>query len=85
MIGGNCPVQAEGFFDDKAFYFRARNSAWLIEIGPGEIPWSCDEWEAEHDWGAGDEAGWMPIHLVIGFICDGVEAFRAARARGEAG
>lgn len=85
MIGGNCPVQAEGYFDDKAFYFRAKYSSWLIEVGPKDIPWSCDEWETEHDWGADDDAGWMPMHVAIGFICDGVEEFRAARARDEDG
>lgn len=85
MIGGNCPVQAEGYFDDKAFYFRAKYRSWLIEVGPKEIPWSCDEWETEHDWGAGDDAGWMPIHVAIGLIGDGVEEYRAARGRGGAG
>lgn len=85
MIGGNCPVQAEGYFDDKAFYFRAKHSSWLIEVGPKDIPWCCDEWETEHDWGTADDAGWMPMHVAIGLICDGVEEFRAARAAGEAG
>ena len=76
MIGGNCPVQAEGYFDDKAFYFRAKYSSWLIEVGPREIPHCCDEWEIERDYGADDDAGWMPIPIAIGFICDGVEAYR---------
>ena len=83
-IGGNCPVQAEGYFDDKAFYFRAKHDGWLFEVGPKAIPHCCDEWEIERDWGREDDAGWMPIHVAIGFICDSVEEFRAAPGRYEA-
>lgn len=32
-IGGNCPVQAEGFFDGIPFYFRARGSHWSLDVG----------------------------------------------------
>ena len=76
-LGGNCPVQAEGFFDSKAFYFRARHAAWQFCVGPKEQPWCCDEWGIERDYGTGEDAGWMPRHAAIGFICDGVEAYRS--------
>lgn len=76
-IGGNAPVQAEGFFDDKAFYFRARHDFWTFEVGPKETPWHCEEWEMEGDYGTGEDASWMPIHEALGLICDCVEAYRA--------
>lgn len=31
-LGGNCPVQSEGKFDDLDFYFRARGQHWSIEL-----------------------------------------------------
>ena len=76
-IGGNCPVQAEGYFDFKAFYFRARHDGWQFMVGPTERPWCCDEWGIERDYGTGEDASWMPRHAAVGFICDGVEAYRA--------
>jgi hypothetical protein len=76
-LGGNAPVQAEGFFDDKAFYFRARHDFWLIEVGPKERSWVCDEWEIERDYGTGEDASWMPLQVAVGLICDGVEEYRA--------
>ena len=75
-LGGNCPVQGEGYFDSKAFYFRARNAAWQFCVGPTEHPWCCDEWGIERDYGAGDQAGWMARDVAIGFICEGVTAYR---------
>ena len=33
MIGGNCPVQAEGRIDGLPLYFRARSSHWSLGIG----------------------------------------------------
>lgn len=33
-IGGACPFQAEGVWDDQFFYFRARHGEWTLEIGP---------------------------------------------------
>ena len=79
-IGGNCPVQAEGRFDSKAFYFRARHDFWSFEVGPKETPWHCEEWEMEGDYGTGEEAGWMPMHDALTLICDCVEAYRAEHA-----
>jgi hypothetical protein len=76
-LGGNCPIQAEGCFDSKAFYFRARHAAWQLCVGPSERPWSCHEWGIERDFGTGEDASWMPRHVAIGFICDGVEAYRS--------
>lgn len=76
-LGGNCPVQSEGGFDSRAFYFRARNSSWSFCVGPLEHPWHCDEWGIERDYDAGRDAGWMPRHEAIGFICEAVLAYRS--------
>jgi hypothetical protein len=84
VIGGNAPVQAEGYFDDRAFYFRARHASWLLEVGPREIPWCCDDWAIELDYGRGEDASWMPIHEAIHFICDGVTEFRSGSRRDKA-
>jgi hypothetical protein len=81
-IGGNCPVQAEGWFDGEAFYFRARGDEWQFHVGPEEGRFESDEWVIERDYGSGFDAGWMPKHEAVGFICDGVEEYR--RSRGEA-
>lgn len=80
-MGGNCPVQAEGSFDGERFYFRARGDEWSLNVWTGtddyETAANPDEWWIEREYGSGYEAGWMPLHKAIGFICDGVEEYRA--------
>lgn len=64
-IGGNCPVQAEGFIGGKPFYFRARWLSWSIGIGGDDC--ICNpEWSTGADYGSmpGD-AGWMPQHKAL--------------------
>ena len=58
-IGGNCPVQAEGFAFGHPFYFRARGSSWTFEVYDSEgTTVIFDQWEP---WGdAPFDAGWMP-------------------------
>lgn len=82
-IGGNCPVQAEGSFDERRFYFRARGDEWQFHIWPTDkaprfldLPFGQEERIVERGYGSGFEAGWMHKHEAIGFICDAVEAFR---------
>lgn len=85
-LGGNSPVQSEGRFDDKAFYFRAKYDFWTFQVGPKETPWHCEEWEIEGDFGTGDDASWMPVPVVLRLIGDCVEAYRAAHgSRSRAG
>jgi hypothetical protein len=68
-IGGNCPVQGEGTFDGKPFYFRARHESWSIGVG-GE-PVGNPEWYASKDWGDGPfKAGWMPVETAREIIAD---------------
>lgn len=80
-IGGNCPVQAEGSFDGKHFYFRARGDAWQFHVGNEDKDIFSDdperEWVIEEGYGSGFDAGWMPQHEAVGFICAGVERYRA--------
>lgn len=33
LIGGNCPVQAEGTINGEPFYFRARWDHWSLGVG----------------------------------------------------
>jgi len=81
-LGGNCPVQAEGSFDAQRFYFRARGDEWEFHAWMGsekylEAP-NPDEWYIEHGYGEGYDAGWMPQHEAVNFICEAVTQYRAA-------
>lgn len=80
-IGGNCPVQAEGAFDNRRFYFRARHDEWRVHVWEDErrykdIPWDEKTWETGADYGEWPDAGWMPQHEAVGFICDSIETYR---------
>lgn len=58
-LGGNCPVQAEGTFDGKPFYFRARGTSVTLDVG---------EWEwrgPEYEW---PYAGWISETLARAYI-----------------
>ena len=40
-VGGNCPVEAEGYLPTGEFYyFRARGSHWRLEISKNEQEWA---------------------------------------------
>jgi hypothetical protein len=70
-FGGNCPVQAEGFVDDKPFYFRARGEHWTMGIGGDPV---CNpEWFLEECYGEGPfDAGWMPQYEALGFLAKAI-------------
>lgn len=76
-IGGNCPVQAEGTVDGQAFYFRARGDEWKLWIGPADDWFTERAWSIEREYGKWPDAGWMPRHEALGFIVEGIEAYRA--------
>jgi hypothetical protein len=58
MLGGNCPVQAEGTINGKPFYFRARGEHWSIGVGGDEV--LDPEWSRSEQWGDSRfAAGWM--------------------------
>ena len=74
MLGGNCPVQAEGKIDGKPFYFRSRGSEWSLRIGGDPI---CDpEWEHYEDYPGGEyDAGWITEDEARSFIAKGADLY----------
>jgi hypothetical protein len=81
MLGGNCPVQAEGVVDGKEFYFRARGQRWSFEVG--------DDLDADPEWSYSESygdspyaAGWMEEDEAREFIEQAVERYRARGAGG---
>lgn len=80
LIGGNCPVQAEGTIDDEPFYFRARGSRWFIGIG-GE-PDDTPDWSRERCYGNTPfAAGWMDLVTARALIYESARLFHASSAR----
>ena len=78
-FGGNCPVQAEGFVDGEAFYFRARGNRWTMDIG-GD-PMMNPEFSAAGDWGDKPyAAGWMPVETAHALIVKAIDEYRKMRA-----
>lgn len=78
MIGGNCPVQAEGLIDGAPFYFRARGSHWSLSVGGADVVGSPD-WYHEEPYGDGPfDAGWMEEAEARAFIEKGAELYRAS-------
>lgn len=75
-LGGNCPVQAEGIVDGQPFYFRARGDEWSLDIGPEDQWHGYGCWRIERDYGSGFDAGWMHRHEALGFIVEGIAAYR---------
>lgn len=72
MIGGNCPVQAEGQINGYYFYFRARGEGWHMELGlpKGHVGWyGVAAWEYEEDYhGPEKDAGWIGLNEAKTFI-----------------
>lgn len=80
MIGGNCPVQAEGTIDDEPFYFRARGSHWSIGIG-GE-PIGAPDWFRKRAYGdAPYAAGWMELDEARALIFEAAQLFHTEMSR----
>jgi hypothetical protein len=76
MIGGNCPVQADGKIDGTPFYFRARGESWSIGIG-GDVVGEPD-WYYEEDYPGGQfAAGWMTETEARAFIDQAAERYLA--------
>lgn len=80
-FGGNCPVEVEGIFDFKVFYFRARGSRWEFHVARRQIDiFKNDLFVVEREYGDGPyDAGWMQLDEALNFVCDSVEEFRAKR------
>lgn len=68
MLGGQCPVQAEGVIDGLEFYFRARGEHWNLNIGCDVVVepfWNMGALYADGDPFA---AGWMEEQEAIVFL-----------------
>jgi hypothetical protein len=76
-IGGECPVQAEGFICNQTFYFRSRGDQWSIGIG-GE-PVSNPDYFYKESYGVWPDAGFMSQEEVIIFIRREAKKFRENR------
>ena len=81
MLGGNCPVQAEGRINGQAFYFRARGEHWSMSIGGGDVVGNPD-WYYEEPFGAQFEAGWMTEKQAREFISAAAQKFAAQHKEG---
>lgn len=57
-LGGNCPVQAEGFVNGAPFYFRARHEHWSFGVGSDPVDGDGFYVRQRYVDGQGD-AGWM--------------------------
>lgn len=76
-IGGSCPVQAEGTYQGKNLYFRARGNRWTLYIGNPDV-FADDAWTYGEPYG--DEpyvAGWMETKEAIGFIEQALRLYQA--------
>lgn len=71
-IGGNCPVQAEGFVDGRPFYFRARGDGWEFWVGE---PWTAEAFTISGPYGRWPDAGWMPIEAALAYIAASIHAY----------
>lgn len=72
-LGGNCPVQAEGRFLDKAFYFRSRwdrMQMWVATDSKFQDALADNSaWYYEEDYpGEPASAGWAKESECIAFI-----------------
>jgi hypothetical protein len=81
-LGGNCPVQCDGKIDGQWFYFRARGERWTFTVAPTDAEiFSKPTFHLERAYGVGSrfDAGWMEQSEAVGFMCEGVKAFRVQR------
>jgi hypothetical protein len=74
MIGGLCPVQAEGTINGSPFYFRARGQRWTIGIGGDVVMYP--EWHYGEPYGTERfDAGYMPEGEARAFINRAAERY----------
>ena len=85
-IGGNCPVQAEGWIvtakGKHRFYFRARGTTVSIDVtkdpAGGDPLYLDDEdgvWRWGFRYGKEYEAGWITEEFALGFIDEAASVF----------
>lgn len=78
MIGGNCPVQAEGKVGgEKKLYFRSRGDKWSLTIDPTDALSGPDgEWYYFEKYGVWPDAGWITLEQAHGFILKAVKLYK---------
>ena len=72
---GNCPVQAEGYFMGKFFYFRSRWSTASIEFADSEEDWNAGSFLKRYILFRDEKsvgAGWMPKWMAYLYIYKGL-------------
>ncbi len=74
-IGGNCPVQIEGYFGKEYFYFRARGNAWSLEVSENAIVDSHFTYVEPYKEDQSYAAGWMPLYEAIQFLGKGLQKY----------
>ena len=70
-IGGNCPVQSEGKWYGRPYYFRARGDRMQMHIAVNSDTEALDDdaWYYEEDFGDGPyDAGWAEHHECLAFM-----------------
>ena len=72
LIGGNCPVQAEGTINGHEFYFRARGDSWSLSVGGPDVV-GHPVWYYEQPYGEWPDAGWMSVDEARAFILKGAK------------
>ena len=78
-LGGQCPVQAEGFVGDAPFYFRARGSRWSMSIGGADVVGKPD-FHHEEPYGSGPfDAGHMSVDEARAFLEGAARLYAAER------
>lgn len=78
MIGGNCPVQAEGFIAGIPFYFRARGTHWTFSVGRDPVvnyDWQHREKYSDEEF----SAGWMSVDEAKEFIAKAARLYLERR------
>ncbi len=75
-VSGFCPVQAEGTYRGKHFYFRSRGNRWAFYIGTHHA-FDNPEWHYSEAYGEEPfVAGWITEEEALGFIEKSLEIYR---------
>lgn len=93
MFGGNCPVQAEGWFEADGnkhrFYFRARGQSVTcdVTIDPSKgdpLSLKNDEvWHWGFSYGKAFHAGWIEPEFALGCLAEAYSLFMGVCPRDE--
>ncbi len=75
---GQIPVQADGFIDEREFYFRSRGTHWSMSIG-GENPIRQPDWYYEAYYGEWPSAGYITEAEAKNFIEEAADLFRKGK------